>query len=886
MELKSNGKCFIQVGLALCCLLAYGAQGATHPGNTTLALPANLPAGDYELEDAFPGKRFSSPVGIVQMPGYQDRVFLVEKTGRIRMMTFGETEVSDDLFLNISSRVRSGSGNGEQGLLGLAFHPRFQENGLFFVFYTANESGAPNRLSRFRVDLDQPFLGLLDSETILINQRDEASNHNGGDLHFGPDGYLYVALGDEGAANDTFRNSQRIDKDFFAGILRIDVDELPENLLPNPHPAVVGNYRVPKDNPFVDADSFLGSPVEKSEVRTEFWAVGLRNPWRMSFDSVTGKLYVGDVGQGRLEEVDIIVKGGNYGWYFKEGTMNGPGFRRAPEGFVDIPPLLEYAHGSRPNQGNSITGGVVYRGHLLSELYGAYIFADFVSGHIWALHHDGQQATRWWNLARDSGIAGFGIDPRQGDILMADHGSGRILRLVAAEVTPEVPLPATLADTGAFKDLETLEPHEGIEPYEINTPFWSDHAIKSRWFSVPDPEALVGWSAQGLWSFPEGTVWIKHFDLELVRGDPSSKRRLETRFLVKSKQGAYGLTYRWDEAQQNAHLVDESGMDETITIQNGDETIEQVWRYPSRSECLACHTTASGHSLAFHTAQLNRDVMKKGESVSQLEWLDKMGYLEGTPGDVEVLPAMVSVSDTSASLTHRLKSYLSANCSQCHRPGGEALGNWDARFETPLLESGLVLGELVRDEGAVDQRVIVPADLDRSELYQRISKSDSKRMPPVGSHVLDAEGIALMQAWIDSLNPSKTYAQWQITAFGDQGAEETRPNADADGDGWSNEAEFFLGTDPTSRLDRWRMWINREDLTLSFPMIHHPKVSFQLKYATSLQPDAQWHAVDPLEIIEAGGGLRKWGVGSTGTAPRFFRSEIVFPPLTEAGAEP
>ena len=208
-------------------------------------------------------------------------------------------------------------------------------------------------------------------------------------------------------------------------------------------------------------------------------------------------------------------------------------------------------------------------------------------------------------------------------------------------------------------------------------------------------------------------------------------------------------------------------MDETFTMRDGDQTFEQTWRYPSRSECLACHNPASGQSLAFHTAQLNRDIIKSGNNVSQLEWLDKMGYFEGTPGEEQTLPAMVSVDDPSASLTHRFKSYLSANCSQCHRPGGEALGSWDARFETPLLESGLLNGELVRAEGAEDHRVIVPADLDHSELFQRISKPDAKRMPPVGSHVLDEDGIELMRAWIESLNPSRTYTQWQSSAFGD-----------------------------------------------------------------------------------------------------------------------
>lgn len=869
----------IKTCFAVCiCAFAHATFAATHPGNTTLKLPSSLPSGAYALEDAFPGNRFSSPLGIVQMPGYQDRVFIIEKVGRIRMLTFGETEISNDIFLNISSRVRAG---GEQGLLGLAFHPKFQENGLFFVFYTARASESPNRLSRFRVSLDEPFSGLPDSEVMLIDQVDDAANHNGGDLHFGPDGYLYVALGDEGGANDRYRNGQRIDGDFFAGILRIDVDRLPGNLPPNDHPDFVGSYLIPKDNPFVDADSFLGRPVDPTKVRTEFWAVGLRNPWRMSFDSVTGRLYAGDVGQGRFEEVLLIEKGGNYGWGYKEGTADGPNIRRAPEGFEDIPPLLEYTHGARLNQGKSITGGVVYRGNRFSELYGAYIFADFVSGHVWALHHDGKQPTRWWNLARDSGIAAFGIDPRQGDVLLADHNAGRILRLVAAESAPDVPLPPTLADTGAFKNLETLEPQTGIQPYEINTPFWSDHAIKSRWFSVPDPEALIGWNADGNWSFPEGTVWIKHFDLELVRGDPDSRRRLETRFLVKTEGGNYGLTYRWDEAQENAHLVDEAGMDETFTVQDGDQTIEQTWRYPSRSECLACHQSAAGHSLAFHTAQLNREVVKNGESVSQLEWIRKMGYLDGSPGDVETLSAMVAVEDTSASLTHRFKSYLSANCSQCHRPGGEALGHWDARFETPLLESGLIDGALVRDEGDVDERVVVPGNLDHSELFERISTSSSKRMPPVGSHVLDDQGIELVRQWIASLDASRNYSQWKKTAFGDIPNDQTKPDFDADGDGWSNVAEFYLGTDPSLKLDRWRMLIDRNNLTLSFPKITHPEVSFRLESASTVHSGTDWQPVDPSELIESINGRMEWGLEAFSDEPRFFRSMITFPSVDD-----
>ena len=294
--------------------------GADRGANQTLNFPDKPPAADYALENAFPRLRFSNPVAIVQMPDFEDRVFVVEKAGRIRMVTLGG-QPERFTFMGLTDRVRAG---GERGLLGLAFHPDHASNGFFYVFYTAQGSGSPNRLSRFKVTPDDPFAGDPETEVILIDQPDDAGNHNGGDVHFGPDGYLYVALGDEGNANDSLNNSQRIEKDFFAGILRIDVDKRPGSLPPNPHIAVSNNYSIPPDNPFVGATTFLNRSVNPDQVRTEFWAVGLRNPWRMAFDPVSGLLYTGDVGQGRLEEVDIIQKGGNYGWSFKEGTADAP----------------------------------------------------------------------------------------------------------------------------------------------------------------------------------------------------------------------------------------------------------------------------------------------------------------------------------------------------------------------------------------------------------------------------------------------------------------------------------------------------------------------------------------------------------------------------------
>ena len=856
--------------------LSVHLSSADRVANQTLSFPDRPPATNYSLENAFPGLRFSNPVAIVQMPGYEDRVFVVEKAGRIRMVTLGE-EFQRVTFMSLTDRVRSG---GERGLLGLAFHPNHMENGYFYVFYTAQGNGSPNRLSRFSLNPDNPFEGNPDTEVILIDQADDAGNHNGGDIHFGPDGYLYVALGDEGNANDSLNNSQRIEKDFFAGILRIDVDKRPGSLPPNPHVAASDNYAIPPDNPFVGADTFLNRSVNPDRVRSEFWAVGLRNPWRMAFDPVTGLLYTGDVGQGRLEEVDIIQKGGNYGWSFKEGTADGPDARQAPEGFVDIPPVLEYRHGSGADRGNSITGGVVYRGDRLSQLYGAYIFADYVSGNIWAMRHEGNRQTEWFNLARDSGIAGFGIDPRQGDVLLADHNASRIMRLVASEETPNVTFPPTLADTGAFQDLSTLTTHPGIEPYEINTPFWSDNAVKKRWFSIPGTESTIGFQREGSWAFPEGSIWIKHFGLEMVRGEPSSLRRLETRFLVKYDNGIYGLTYRWDDSQQNAFLVDESGFEETFTIKDGEETIEQVWRYPSRSECLACHTPSAGLALAFNTAQLNRSVMRGDSHVSQLSWLKSVGYLHDAPNAINALPAMVSADDPSVSLTQKVKSYLASNCSQCHRPGGEALGRWDARYETPVLESGLINGHVVRDEGQTNRRLIVPGNLELSEIYQRISNDGTRRMPPVGSHVLDAEGIHLLKRWITETLPEKTYSEWQQHFSGTDPVQELEPSADTDNDGWDNLAEYRLGTDPTFALDRWRLRldISRETLFIPKP----PGIELSLESSTTLGDAADWK---PLEILETSEpvfgykGLLESKVTGINEGSKFYRTVMTFPEL-------
>jgi uncharacterized repeat protein (TIGR03806 family) len=752
--LPASRLCFL-AALVLITLRPEAAAQLTRVANTTLAMPQTPQTFGYRTENAFNTLTFDQPVAIVTPPGETARIFVVEKTARIQLVTnLDATTPTKQLWFDLTSRVSMGS-NTEEGLLGLAFHPQFATNKYFYVFYTVSTTtaagtGRHDRISRFTA-LDAPSTNadILATEVPLISQRDEASNHNGGDLHFGNDGYLYIALGDEGGGNDQYANSQRIDRDFFAGLLRIDVDQRPENLLPNAHASVhAGTYRVPADNPFVGATSFNGTAVTPSAVRTEFWATGLRNPWRFSFDRPTGRLFVGDVGQSAREEIDLVTRGGNYGWSYREGKIAGPR-ANPPAGVTFIDPIWDVDR----NSASSITGGVVYRGTRFAQLFGRYVFGDYGHSRVFAMTFpEGGGDPQVTQITTASGPVGFGADPRNGDILIACINNGTVQRLTYNATPTGTPLPTTLTATGAFSDLATLAPASGVVPYAINVPFWSDHAKKRRWFTVPALADKITFSADGNYTFPAGTVWVKHFDLETTRGDPATSRRLETRLLVKTATSLYGVTYRWNAQQTEATLVAEAGENEVITVTENGTPRPQTWRYPSRSECLQCHTPAGGHALSFNTAQLNRAHDYAGVSANQLSTLAAAGYFTtATVPSPASLPALASADDASASLEKRTRSYLAANCVQCHQPGGAAQGLWDARFSTATASAGLLDGPLVNNFSDPANRVIAPADTAHSMLLTRISTRSAHQMPPLGSNELDASAINLLTAWIAQL---------------------------------------------------------------------------------------------------------------------------------------
>ena len=826
--------------------LAASADPWLRQTNNTLQIPANPPRYGYAVEPAFADLRFDSPVAMATPPGETNRLFVVEQPGRISVIT-NLAAPDRTVFLDLSARTVFG---GEMGLLGLAFHPGYATNGYFYVFYTVSATssagaGLHDRLARFQTDPLDPNRALADSELPLISQFDEAANHNGGDLHFGPDGYLYVGLGDEGGGNDNYDNSQRIDKDFFSGMLRIDVDQRPGNLPPNPHPASAGNYAIPVDNPFVGATNFDGQSVSPESVRTEFYAVGLRNPWRFSFDPPTGRLYCGDVGQNAIEEIDIITNGGNYGWALKEGSQPGPKWTASTPELGLLDPIAEYGHGFATNQGNAVVGGLVYRGDRLAQLTGAYVFGDEVDGNIWTLNYTGAASTGFEYLTRAPGVAAFGVDPRNGDLLLASVTQDSIQRLVYSTNFTGAPLPPTLDDTGVFSDLANLVPNAGIVPYTINVPFWSDNARKQRWFAVPDSTQMIDFKPNAPWVFPSGTLWIKHFELELTNGVPESAKRLETRLLVKTTNGVYGVTYRWGDSTTNAVLVPESGYDEPFTIWENGLTRTQTWHYPSRNECLTCHTAQAGYALGFNTPQMNCDFDYGTGPQNQIVALSDAGYFQTNVASANLLPTLVPATNAAVSLEYRVRSYLAANCVQCHQAGGAGVGFWDARLQTPTAVAGLVNGRLNDNGSSTNNRVVAPGDPDHSMLLQRILTLGPGRMPPLATTILDTGAIQLLTDWIVQDLPHYTnFVGWQTANFPLATAPQSQADADPDGDGAVNYLEYLTTSNPRLAGDAWRIGVQSQGDTVQILFHQLANRAFEVQCATNLSGTLVWAPLD------------------------------------------
>ena len=412
---------------ALACLMlaACGGLGATStvgpgapqpasetanvPGGAGTAAPTSdagttpVPSRRMAVERAFPNLTFKRLTNLVQPDDGRDRLFVTEQEGRIHVFPNRQQVEELALFLDLSAKVSEA--HNEEGLLGLAFDPHFKETGYFYVYYSSSD---PRRsvLSRFSAGPDDPGAADAGSELIILQIPQPTGNHNGGQLAFGPDGYLYVGVGDGGLGGDPFGNGQNT-ATLLGSILRIDVAAASED----------EPYRIPPENPLVGV----------AGARPEIWAYGLRNPWRFSFDPQTGLMWVGDVGQNSWEEIDLVESGLNYGWNVMEGAhcfsprsdCDGTGLRL---------PLVEYGSA----EGCSVIGGYVYRGPGLPSLLGAYIYSDFCSGEIWSLRYDGRSVTEQLLLAGSGlSVTSFGLD-LAGNLYILSRNSG-IHRLIQRE---------------------------------------------------------------------------------------------------------------------------------------------------------------------------------------------------------------------------------------------------------------------------------------------------------------------------------------------------------------------------------------------------------------------------------------------------------------------
>ena len=872
--------------------------------NTTVTVPNTPPAQGYQLVDAFPGLVITQALALRTPPGpaYSNLLFFVERPGVISYINV--TNPVRQVFMTMSDQISyDNTAEGEMGLESLDFHPGFATNGYFFVTYiTTGGNPYRERLSRF-VANPATLTVATNTQQILWDTTKREFNHNAGDLHFGPDGYLYVSMGDEGNQYNFHTNAQRLDLGLFSGILRLDVDKKAGSLEPNPGASAdltltiptdgSGHafYSIPPDNPFLGTTNLYGRPIDLAHFRGEFFAIGIRHPWRITVDPYTGEVWAGHVGQDLYESVDLVTPGANFGWpYFEAsshltvglygGAPAHPGLTNPPPGFIVTPAMYEYAHpgagGNDPNfNGLDAIGGVVYHGALLPQITNAFVFGDFdLGGNIWALHrtNGGVFVER---LTSEFGIGAYGVDPRNGDVLAANYMQNKIRRLVFTDVSGNG-FPQKLSDTGIFADMATLTPNPGIVSYEPILAFWSDYAIKRRWFCVPDATNTISYATDASWTFPTGMKWFKHFDLETTRGDPATKKRIETRVIVKTTDGVYGVSYQWNDTGTEAYLAPDGGTNFTVTVQDGTNTIQQQWEIPSRSGCQACHTPVAGFALSFNTRELNQTTNMNGYSGNQLSLLSQSGYFS-SPVSPAGLPAFARAADSNYSLEYRVRSYLAENCVQCHQPGGAGAPTWDARPWLNLAQTHLLNGTLDNNGGDPLNKLIVPGDTNHSVLLRRVAANGFSRMPPLATHQLDPAAISLLTQWITTdLTTRQDFPSWQLAYFGSTNSPSAGPSADPDNDGANNYYEFLTMTSPVTNSPLWKIYISTSGTNVNVSYLQLANRGFVVQQSSDLSTWSPWNVPGN----QLGFGASNQWVSFSGplmSASQYFRVRISEP---------
>jgi putative heme-binding domain-containing protein len=753
---------------------------ARKPWTTSKVVGDPEPPPKYKAARAFPNAKFNHPLLVARCPG-SDRLFVGEQDGKLYSLA-GTPDAKPDVFLDLKKSYKalvpnpSAQGIGE--LYGLAFHPQFEKNRYCYVCYTLDKrTDVPGhlpdgtRVSRFTVpDADPPKID-VGTEEVVITFR--GGGHNGGDLHFGRDGMLYISTGDGAGPNppDPLNTGQDC-SDLLSSVLRIDVDTKDGGK----------NYAVPADNPF----------VKLKDVRPEIWAFGFRNPWRMSFDRKTGDLWVGDVGWELWEMVHKVEKGGNYGWSVVEGRQPVKPDQKVGPAPIR-PPLIELPH----TIACSVTGGYVYRGKKFPELVGHYIFGDWETRRMWAARFEADKLKEMPEIIKPGiRVVAFGED-HAGELYFLDYDTGFLHTLERNDgAAANANFPRKLSDTGLFADVKKLTPADGVIPFYPNVRQWQDGATADYLLALPDrssvklfekPRPLPG---QVFWhdfkmQFPPGAVLVKTIALDVLAGATRDDRRIETQLLHFDGEDWHGYSYAWRDDQTDADLVPADGAEKVFPVAAGGKTTkgvwtptgkrEQVWTFHSRTQCITCHSAWSEYALAFTARQLNRTpLFGGGKGPNQLVSLTQAGYATRVAADDTGLPPFdaesvkkepaLAAPNGEGSLDARARSYLHVNCAHCHRFGG---GGGQVVLELDvsktLKETGILdVKPKQGDFGLPDARIVAPGDPYRSVMFYRMAKFGRGRMPHLGSEFPDVHNLDTLARWIASLSaPPK---EWGLPA--------------------------------------------------------------------------------------------------------------------------
>lgn len=733
------------------------ASGIDHriPWTTSRIIGTPEPPSPYRIERVFPKLNFSNAVDLALVPG-TDRLLVALLGGKVFSFPNDPTCEKPDLLVDLKKEIPE-----MESVYGLAFHPRFEENRFVYICYVLkSDLKDGSRVSRFTVSKTEPPQLEPKSEKILLTWL--SGGHNGGCLKFGPDGDLYISTGDGAGPNppDPLKTGQD-NSDLLSAILRIDVDHADEGK----------SYRVPPDNPFVGL----------SGARPEIWAYGFRNPWRMSFDKMSGDLWAGDVGWELWELVYRVQRGGNYGWSVVEGPQSiHPDWPRGPTPI--LPPVKAHPH----SEAASITGGYVYHGKRFQSLVGAYVYGDWVSGKIWALRNDGNKLASLQELVDTPlQIICFGED-KSGELYVVDYAGG-IYQLEKNPVSnAHLNFPRKLSETGLFDSVKHHWPAPGVIPFLINAEMWADHALAERFVALPGTSLIQTgatnvwlYQSKNEWRYPTNAVLAKTLFLYLERGRPMLPRRMETQILHYDGLDWHAYTYRWNDEQTDATLVDAAGDEQTFEIK--DPSIpggsrKQVWRFHARTECLRCHNPWVNYALAFTAPQLNRDVQYTANHPvspslpvemrvspwihevithgNQLRTFSHLGFFD-QPLDERARPKLTDpyANGAGADPNERARSWLHVNCAHCHREGagGSVVSHFD--YDTKLADMKAI-GRLPSQGtlGLVGGHVITPGDPYSSVLYYRIMTTGQGRMPHIGSRFVDVGGAKLIHDWIAQLS--------------------------------------------------------------------------------------------------------------------------------------